>query len=440
MHWVYVVSGEACTPCARLHGTLDAGSSRAGSSSRLGREQQHAPTASAASPDLARLGLREARAGDTFSLLVRGENVGMDLGGHNTTLEWLRHRRRLGSYAYFIFLNSSVKGPFMPAWVPSHWHWTYAFLAAFQPSGAAAAGGGSGASSGRSSSSSGRGADALPGYSQQQQQQQAAAQAGAGGAGGGPPRPVHAVGASLVCLPADDAGGPGPRLESWAFALDQPGLAAAVARGVFRVRGCKLCGDADAGVVVGGEYGITTAMFAAGYNIATLLSRYARGLDWSDPRHWACNDNAHASRAGLYGGISQHPYETVFVKSSWCACARARSCCVHAHACSRSGRAPSPHSAPRVDAWQPAVRCRLEKRPARTRTRTNPTPTQARRGALHTPLQRVAARTPAGQGGDRGHLQPGAVPLWHQRGSGAPAGPGGRVQGAHSPVAAARLQ
>ncbi len=33
------------------------------------------------------------------------------------------------------------------------------------------------------------------------------------------------------------AGGPGPRLESWAFALDQDGLAVAMEAGVFFVRG-----------------------------------------------------------------------------------------------------------------------------------------------------------------------------------------------------------
>lgn len=129
--------------------------------------------------------------------------------------------------------------------------------------------------------------------------------------------PVHAVSSSLVCLPDSDAGGPGPRIESWAFALDQEGLAAAVDSGVFVIRGCKKCVDKDTGVVVGGEYGITVSMFNAGYNIATLMSRYARGIDWSDRRHWSCNDNVHPSRAGLYDGISMHPYETVFVKSSW---------------------------------------------------------------------------------------------------------------------------
>jgi hypothetical protein len=86
---------------------------------------------------------------------------------------------------------------------------------------------------------------------------------------------------------------------------------------VFLLRGCKLCKEQDKGVVVGGEYGITKAMFESGYNIATLMSRYARGIDWTDQRHWSCNDNVHPSRAGLYDGISMHPYETVFVKSSW---------------------------------------------------------------------------------------------------------------------------
>ena len=36
-----------------------------------------------------------------------------------------------------------------------------------------------------------------------------------------------------------------------------------------------------------------------------------------DLQHWSCNDNVHSSRAGLYNGISMHPYETVFVKASW---------------------------------------------------------------------------------------------------------------------------
>lgn len=42
-----------------------------------------------------------------------------------------------------------------------------------------------------------------------------------------------------------------------------------------------------------------------------------QGVDWRDDKHWGCNDNVHPSRHGTYDGITMHPFETVFVKSSW---------------------------------------------------------------------------------------------------------------------------
>lgn len=42
--------------------------------------------------------------------------------------------------------------------------------------------------------------------------------------------------------------------------------------GVFHTRECKLCND---GVVVMGEYGMSSAVLKAGYNIATLMSMCA---------------------------------------------------------------------------------------------------------------------------------------------------------------------
>ena len=45
--------------------------------------------------------------------------------------------------------------------------------------------------------------------------------------------------------------------------------------------------------------------------------RYALDTDWRDQNNWNCNDNVHPSRHGTYGGISMHPYETMFVKESW---------------------------------------------------------------------------------------------------------------------------
>jgi hypothetical protein len=89
---------------------------------------------------------------------------------------------------------------------------------------------------------------------------------------------------------APRAGGPGPRLESWAFAIDGKGLQVLLARGVFATRTCKLCND---GVVVMGEYGITVALFEKGYSIDTLMAKYG-SVDWQDPINWKCNDQVSA--------------------------------------------------------------------------------------------------------------------------------------------------
>ena len=62
---------------------------------------------------------------------------------------------------------------------------------------------------------------------------------------------------------------------------------------------------------------MSTALLSAGYNIATLMSKYQAGVDWRNPENWACNDLVHPSRHGTYDHISMHPFETVFVKASW---------------------------------------------------------------------------------------------------------------------------
>lgn len=88
-------------------------------------------------------------------------------------MEWMKGKNELKKYRYFIFLNSSVRGPFIPNYMPHGWQWTQAFT------------------------------DRLSDE-------------------------VKGVSSSLVCLPKEDAGGHGPKLESWAFALDQKGEPAGV--------------------------------------------------------------------------------------------------------------------------------------------------------------------------------------------------------------------
>jgi len=127
---------------------------------------------------------------------------------------------------------------------------------------------------------------------------------------------VPIVSSSLVCLPAVDAGGYGPKVlgfpasqlsttgfclskpssipqiqqdsrtydvntakqlmhlqvESWAFAIDAAVLPLLVRSGVFHTRTCKLC-DNKNGIVVGGEYALSEVLLNAGHNLATLMSR-----------------------------------------------------------------------------------------------------------------------------------------------------------------------
>ncbi|KAL4421190.1 hypothetical protein ABPG77_010065 [Micractinium sp. CCAP 211/92] len=231
--FVVVVNGKVCRPCARLYPML-----------------QEVP---ALLPSLSAV-----YEGQGLAVLKRAENEGMDFAAHNITLTWLAAQARLGRYKYYIFLNSSIKGPFVPAYMPGTWQWTQAYT------------------------------DGLRGD-------------------------VKAVGSSLVCLPEVDAGGFGPKLESWAFGVDQDGLEALLREGVFQLRTCKLC---DEGVVVKGEYGLTNSLMKYGYNVATIMAMY-RGVDWRDRRHWRCNNNVHPSRHGTYDGITMHPFETVFLKASW---------------------------------------------------------------------------------------------------------------------------
>ena len=193
------------------------------------------------------------------TLLIRAENIGMDIAAHNITIMHLQEQSILTKYKYFVLLNSSVKGPFFPSWLPPKWQWTNGFTDRLTSS-------------------------------------------------------VKAVSSSLTCLPALDLGGPGPRLESWAFAVDSSAMNVLIQDGLFEIRSCKVCPD---GIIVQGEYALSRILFDHDFNIATLLSMYPRDLDWRLQQHWDCNNNVHPSRHGTYDHIIMHPFETMFVKSSW---------------------------------------------------------------------------------------------------------------------------
>lgn len=235
-HINLIVAGDVCSPCHRIQPGL---------------------TSVPIPPSVP--SVRKALVSEHAAVLYRKENSGMDFASHSVGLLWLAAASTLHQFRYFIFLNSSVRGPFVPAYMPPHWQWTDAFTGLLQ-----------------------RG---------------------------------HALAAcSITCLPAVDLGGPGPRAESWAFALDRRGLDTALQSNVFAKRSCKLCDD---GVVVGSEYGLSKAVLGAGLTMATLMTKYRPDVNWSNASHWHCNNNVHPSREQTYDGVSQHPLELVFVKSSW---------------------------------------------------------------------------------------------------------------------------
>lgn len=196
--------------------------------------------------------------GERLTMVKRKENEGMDFAAHNASVEWVTRTGERSKYKYFIFLNSSVRGPFVPHYMPVDWPWTRSYTELFSDS-------------------------------------------------------VGVVSSSLVCLPPIDAGGYGPKVESWAFALIPETLDLLTEAGVFNVRVCKLCND---GVVVMGEYGISNVLMKHGWNLNTLMYKY-KNVNWLDQRHWNCNSNAHPSRHGTYDGVSMNPLEVVFIKASW---------------------------------------------------------------------------------------------------------------------------
>lgn len=84
------------------------------------------------------------------------------------------------------------------------------------------------------------------------------------------------------------AGGQGPKIESWAFAVDAAGLRVLLEAGTFHLNTCKVCVD---GLIVQGEYGIAPALFEAGFTIDTLMSKYG-DVDWRNSSNWNCNNQA----------------------------------------------------------------------------------------------------------------------------------------------------
>jgi hypothetical protein len=182
------------------------------------------------------------------------ENYGLDFGAHGHVLNYLEIHGLLARLRRFYCLNASVRGPFLAKYARRR-PWTAVFDELFRDN-------------------------------------------------------VAAVGASLVCLPKEDAGGPGARLEGFAFALNHEGMRVARRAGVFRPYRTKR------DTILNAEFGLTEAIFRAGLSVDTLMTKYQRIWNTSNEMV-SCNRHVFPSRTGAVDGFDLHPYEVVFVKAQW---------------------------------------------------------------------------------------------------------------------------
>jgi len=190
--------------------------------------------------------------------VLRRKNLGMDFGGFMHAIQWIQLHRR-GKYKYFVFLNSSLRGPFMPKWTPENFHFT----------------------------------DVLVNRMRENEN-------------------LKLMGAYISCLPEVESR-PGPVMESLFFALDDISLSYLVSAGIFNPHEVKRAS------ILLSEYRLLSEILSRGWSADTLLARYRANIDWSSEKHYNCNDNRHSSRRGaLEGDISVNIYEAIFVKISWC--------------------------------------------------------------------------------------------------------------------------
>lgn len=168
------------------------------------------------------------------------------------------------AYEYFIFINSSVRGPLLPWYAAGAQHWTRLFTGKLS-------------------------------------------------------HDVKLVGPAISCehfcmnVP-DERGGSrrecrrNPHVQSVAVATDQVGLAVLRdARSVLRCHASR--GEA----VFFGEIGASLAIENAGFNIDSFLTRY-QGVDWRVPGHANCNAGVSPIGKNTFDGLTVSAYEMVFPK------------------------------------------------------------------------------------------------------------------------------
>ena len=160
---------------------------------------------------------------------------------------------RVTKYTHFVFVNSSVRGPFVPTYVRESW--TQLLLSALSDD-------------------------------------------------------VKLVGPTISCEAASSKGllkRNNPHVQSYTVGTDRIGLGVLLQSDVFE------CRDDIQETIFYSELGVSKAILDAGYNIASLMTRYV-GVDWRNMTNWQCNSGANPYVLNANDGASLEAFEVMFVK------------------------------------------------------------------------------------------------------------------------------
>lgn len=193
----------------------------------------------------------------SYAKLLRRENVGFDFGAWG---EGLLENNRFQNYTHFIFLNSSVVGPFLPPYCKSRW--THVFLSGLNSE-------------------------------------------------------THLFG-SYINATGNAYGTIGrvtalAHVQSFAFAMERETLDFLLSKNIFRNYATKIQSIEE------GEIGMSRCILRNGWNIGCFLACY-RGVDFrfltKKPSEYLNGFFGDVALPGQYYGQTTHPYEVVFVKAN----------------------------------------------------------------------------------------------------------------------------
>jgi hypothetical protein len=184
--------------------------------------------------------------------ILKRDNIGYDFGGHNCALEHIKENGK--SYDYYFFMNSGVIGPIIPHYLDQHW--TTLFIKKINDR-------------------------------------------------------VKLVGTTIACLPPNDCGGYGPKVEGFFFMVDTIGLDLLLKEQTIF---CNHSHKSDA--IVYGEYGLSNCILKNGFTIDCMIPKY-QNIDWTNPKNYNLNNNIHPSRKNSFYNQSINPYDVIFHKWYW---------------------------------------------------------------------------------------------------------------------------